>query len=149
VVLAEAVVAAGALDERVGEAGDVPGRLPHERRHDDGGLEAHDIVAELDHAAPPGGADVPAELDPEGAVVPRRAQSPVDLAGLEGDAPALGQGGDGLHEVGHGVLLSVSRSLAAAAGVKGHRTGRRSLLDPGDGSADAFSTMPAPFILRS
>ena len=123
VVLAEALVAVQALDQRVGEPGDVAARLPDLRGHDDRGLQPDDVVAELDHRTPPATADVAAQLDPERAVVPRRTQPAVDLAGLEDDPPALGQGRDGLHEVGH-VSSSFSRPLAAAAGVVLQATGR-------------------------
>ncbi len=110
VVLAEPLVAVQALDERVVEPGDVAARLPDLRGHDDRGLQADDVVAELDHRTPPGAADVAAQLDAEGTVVPRRAQPSVDLAGLERDPPPLGEGRDGLHQVGHGG----SSSLPAA-----------------------------------
>ncbi len=122
VVGAEALVAVQALDERVREHLEVPARLPDLRRHDDRRVEADHVVAELDHRAPPGVADVPLQLDAERPVVPRRAQAAVDLAGLERDPPAFREGGDGLHEIGHGHRL-LSRPLAAAAGVGRQCTG--------------------------
>ena len=128
VVLPEALVAVRALHERVVERLEVPARLPHAWARDDGGLDAHDVVAQLHVGTPPGVADVAAQLDPERAVVPRGAQAAVDLGRLERDAPALREAGDGLHEVGHDAGL-LSRPLAATAGVgpivpaPGRRTG--------------------------
>ena len=116
VVLAEPLVTAQALHERVVEPRHVTAGLPDPRGHDDRGLQADDVVAELDHRPPPGTADVAAQLHTEWTVVPRRAQPTVDLAGWERDASPLGEGRDGLHQVGHGVP-PLSRPLAAAAGV--------------------------------
>ena len=73
VVLAEPLVAAHALDERVGERLEVAARLPHLRRHHDRGLEADDVVTELHHRAPPRRADVTLQLDAERPVIPERA----------------------------------------------------------------------------
>ena len=42
---AEAVLAVPAVDERIGEAGDVAGGLPDSRVHEDGGVETLDVVA--------------------------------------------------------------------------------------------------------
>src|SRR6185295_7429216 len=98
------------FDEGVVEPGDVAARLPDLRGHDDRGLQPDDVVTELDHRTPPGAPDVASQLDAEGTVVPRRAQPSVDLAGLERDPPPLGEGRDGLHQVGHGG----SSSLPAA-----------------------------------
>src|SRR3990172_12440236 len=67
----EALVTVEALDERVGEHLKVPARLPDLRRHDDRGVQADHVVAELDHRTPPGRPDVPLQLDTERAVVPR------------------------------------------------------------------------------
>src|SRR6476659_3431860 len=50
-----------APDEGVGERADVAARLPYLRRHEDRGVEADDVVAELDHGAPPGVLDVALE----------------------------------------------------------------------------------------
>src|SRR5207247_2555521 len=47
---------------------------------------------------------------------------PVDLARGKGDPPSFGQGGDGVHEVGHWGTAPFSRPLAAAAGVSTHGT---------------------------
>src|SRR5205807_9739270 len=78
-------------------------------------VEADDVVAGLHHRTPPGPFDVVLELHSQRSVVPRGPQASVDLAGGEDEPPALGQGCDGVHQVGHAGLLS--RSLAAAAGV--------------------------------
>src|SRR6185503_15815223 len=142
-VLPEPLMAVEALDERIVEAGDVAARLPDPRGHDDRGLEPDDVVPELHHRAPPRVADVPSELDPERPVVPARAQSAVDLAGLERDPPAFREGGDGLHEVGHGGQL-LSRSLAAAAGVRAQST-----VEPRGVPADTCGEMTASRTCRA
>ena len=100
-VLAEALVAAQALDERIGEHLEVPARLPDLGRHDDGGVEADDVVAPLHHRAPPRLLDVVLELDAQWAVVPRRPQTTVDLGGLEGEAAAFRERDDLIHQVWH------------------------------------------------
>ena len=104
VVGAEAVLAVPAVDQRIGEAGDVARGLPHARVHEDGGVETLDVVARVDHGAPPALLDVLLELDAERAVVPHRAQAAVDLGGLEDEASALAEGDQLVHQggVGHG-----------------------------------------------
>ena len=89
---AEAVVASLALHERVGEGVGVAGGDPHLGVHEDGGLDADHVVAVLDEPLPPGVANVALELDAQRAIVVRRRESSVDLAGLEDEAPALAQG---------------------------------------------------------
>ena len=102
VVLAEALVAVGALDQRVGERLQVPGGLPDPRGHDDGRVLADHVVAQLHDRAPPGPLDVVLQLDPERTVVVARADPAVDLARLEGEAAAFGQVDDRVHRVaGH------------------------------------------------
>src|SRR5581483_10102835 len=73
--------------QRVGERGHVARRLPHSGRHEDGGVEADDVVAVLDHRPPPRLFDVALEQHAQGAVVPRGPEPPVDLARRE-DEPA-------------------------------------------------------------
>src|SRR5205085_10123136 len=140
-VLPEPVVAVEAFDQRVGEAGDVTAGLPHLRRHEDRCLEAHDVVAEMHHRAPPRVSDVPSELHTEGAVVPGGAETAVDLAGRKGDAPALAERDDGVHDVGHGR----GTSFPAAGGGRwraGESTGGASRRVPGaaqvPGPADRY-----------
>jgi len=99
VVLAEALVAVGALDQRVGERLQVPGGLPDPGGHDDGRVLADHVVAQLHDRAPPGLLDVVLQLDPERTVVVARADPAVDLARLEGEAAALGQVDDRVHRV--------------------------------------------------
>ena len=90
------------LDERVGERGHVARRLPDPRRHEDGGVEADDVVAALDHGPPPCLFDVALEEDAEGPVVPGGPEPPVDLARREHEPPALGQVDDGVHQIRSG-----------------------------------------------
>jgi hypothetical protein len=99
VVLAEALVAVGALDQRVRERLEVAGGLPDPGGHDDGRVLADHVVAQLHDRAPPGLLDVVLELDPERTVVVAGADPAVDLARLEGEAAALGQVDDRVHRV--------------------------------------------------
>jgi hypothetical protein len=79
VVGAVALVARGALDQRVDEGLHVPGGLPDLARQDDARVEADDVVAPLHDGLPPLALDVVLELDAERPVVPGGAQAAVDL----------------------------------------------------------------------
>ena len=108
-----------ALDQRVAERADVPGRHPHLRVHEDPGIEPDDVVALLDHRPPPGALDVVLELDAEGAVVPDRVDAAVDLRGREDEAAALGERDDRV-EFRDGGRDVVWRDLARVGRGKGH-----------------------------
>src|SRR6185369_17172191 len=98
----ESLVAGLALGQRVDEFGDVAGRLPDLAGQDDRGVQADDVVALLDHRAPPLSADVLLELDAERTVVPRRSSAAIDLAGREDEATPLGEADNGINTVdGH------------------------------------------------
>src|SRR5262249_17582165 len=116
VVGAEALFALAAVDQRVGETGQVTGGLPHPGVHEDRAIDADDIIARLHHIAPPGVLDVALQLDADRTVIPAARQAAVDLAGLEGEPAALGQVHDLLHRhgghVGEGIDLA--RVLAKA-----------------------------------
>ena len=103
----EARLAGPAVHQGIGEAGDVAGGLPDLGVHQDGGVEAFDVVAGLDHRAPPAVLDVALELDAERAVVPDRAEPAIDLGGLEDEAAPLGEGNQLVHyrSVGHQAIL--------------------------------------------
>jgi len=88
-VRAKALFAHLAVDERVGEAGDVAGGFPNLRVHDDRSLDADDVVAAADHVGPPAVADVLLQLGTEGAVVEEAVEAAVDLGRLENKAAAL------------------------------------------------------------
>src|SRR5690606_19407810 len=83
VVFAVAAVAAEALDQRIRERRHVPRRLPHGARQDDRAVEADHVAAAAHERLPPLAADVLLELGAEGAVVPGRTRSAVDLTRLE------------------------------------------------------------------
>ena len=102
IIGAEAVLAVPAIHERVGEAGHVAGRLPHPGVHEDGRVEALDVVAGVDHRAPPAVFDVLLELDAERAVIPDRTQAAIDLRGLEDESAALAEGDQLVHQGGVG-----------------------------------------------
>src|SRR5207244_7480987 len=65
VVGAEAVLALLAVDQRIGKTGDVPRGLPHLGMHQDGRVEALDVLARVYHRAPPALLDVLLQLYPE------------------------------------------------------------------------------------
>ncbi len=134
---AEAELARAAVDERVGEPGDVAGRLPDARVEDDRGIERDDVVTLLHHRAEPERADVVLRQDAVVAVVVRRAEAAVDLGGGEDEPAAPAQGDDRVHRhrlprIGHeaeptqAVRASLARSLdagATGAGVTWHPRG--------------------------
>jgi hypothetical protein len=97
---AVALLAGFAVHERVAEAGDVAGGLPDLRVHDDGGLEADDIVTAADHVVPPAVADVFLELGAERAVVEETVEAAVDFGGRVDKAAALRERHKGFHEIG-------------------------------------------------
>jgi hypothetical protein len=63
VVRPPATLAVPAIGHWVGERSHVPARLPHSRVHDDRGLDADDVVADLHHRPPPVALDVVLQLD--------------------------------------------------------------------------------------
>jgi len=95
-----------AVDERVGEAGDVAGGFPDLGVHDDGRLDADDVVAAADHVVPPAVADVLLQLDAEGAVVEEAVEAAIDLGGLEHEAAAFRERDEVVHgDFGGGGLV--------------------------------------------
>ena len=89
------------VDHRVVERVHVARRLPDGRVHEDGRVEALDVVVLVDHRAPPAVLNAALELDAERAVVVGRGEAAVDLRGLEEEAAALRKGDDGVEGVGH------------------------------------------------
>ena len=86
-----------AFDQRVGEVLDVTGGHPDLGVHDDAGVDANDVVAQLDDAAPPGALDVVAQRDAQRPEVVDPLDAAVDLARLIDEAAALRQGHELLH----------------------------------------------------
>jgi hypothetical protein len=101
VVRAEPTLTLPAVHHRVREALEVAARLPHAGVHEHRRLEPQHVPAEVDRVPPPEVPDVALELHAERAVVPRRAQTAVDLARLEDEAAALAEADEGFH-VDHG-----------------------------------------------
>jgi hypothetical protein len=73
--------------------------------HEDRRIEPLDVVAHADHRVPPAVLEILLELDAEGAVVPHRAGSAVDLGRLEDEAAPLGE----RHELFHDVRVCADR----------------------------------------
>ena len=96
-VLAEPAIALAALHQRVAEVFHVAAGFPDAGVHQDGGVEAHHVVALGHDGTPPGFLDVALEFHAERAIVPGRSQSAVHLAGLKDETPSLGQGEDFIH----------------------------------------------------
>ena len=90
--------------ERVGEARDVPGRLPDLRIEDHGGVERDHVVALLHHRAEPPAPDVVLHQDAVVAVVVRRAEAAVDLRRREDEAAPLAQRHDLVHRHRFGLV---------------------------------------------
>jgi hypothetical protein len=59
--------------------------------HEDGAVDADNVVARLHHVAPPGVLHVALELDADRAVVPATRQTAVDFARLKGEATPFGE----------------------------------------------------------
>jgi putative FmdB family regulatory protein len=97
VVGAEAGLARAAVDERVGEPGEVAAGLPHARVLEDRAVEGDDVVALGQHRPPPLVLDVRLEQPPVVAVVVRRSEPAVDLGAGEDEAAALAQRHDAVH----------------------------------------------------
>ncbi len=113
VVGAEALPAGAAVHQGVGEAGEVPGGLPHARVLQDRRVERHDVVALLQHRAPPLGLDVALQQHPVVAEVVGRAHPSVDLRGGEDEAAALAQ----RHDLVHAHDLRAARAARRAVGL--------------------------------
>ena len=101
---AEPELAGAAVDERVGEAGDVAGGLPDGGVEDDRRVEGDDVVALLHHRLEPELADVVLREDAVVAVVVRRAEPAVDLGGGEDEAAPPAERHDLVHRHGAGRL---------------------------------------------
>jgi hypothetical protein len=102
VVGTEPLAAGAAVDERIGEAREVAGGLPHARVLEDRGVQGDDVVALGDHRPPPLVLHVGLQQDAVVAVVVGRPEAAVDLRRREDEAAPLGQRDDLVH--GHLVL---------------------------------------------
>ena len=115
VVGAEPQLARAAVDQRIGEAGEVAARLPGARVLDDRRVERDDVVALLQHRPPPLALDVVLEQHAVVAVVVARAEPAVDLAAREHEAAPLAQRDDLVHRD------DVGRHRARMLAVRGPR----------------------------
>src|SRR5690606_9047381 len=131
----EPPVARAALAERVHERIDMSGSDPDLPVEDHRAVQPHNVVALLDHRAPPLAADVLLQLHPQRAVVPGRPGAPVDLTGGVDEAPTLGEVDDRVDSVyGHGGPPARRSGIgydqgtgAPAGGARGYRPTRWSV----------------------
>ena len=105
-----ALLAVAAVDQRIGEVGQVARGLPDLRAGQDGGVEADDVVAQLDHRPPPGVLDVAQHEHAERPVVVGGAEPAVDLRRGEHEAALLAQP----HDVVHARRHEIARVLAGS-----------------------------------
>ena len=77
---------------------EVPARLPHLGGHENGGVEADDVVAVLHHRAPPRVLHVALEQHPERPVIPGGTEPAVDLGRREDQPAPLGEIDHAVHE---------------------------------------------------
>ena len=94
---AVACLAAAAVEQRVGEAGDMSGRDPSLGVHDDGGVESDVVGALLNKLLQPGLFDVVFEFNAQWAIVPGVGKSAVNLASGVYKAAVFAQGNDLVH----------------------------------------------------
>ena len=80
-----------AFGEWIHKSINVPGGLPHLGGKDHRGIKPYDIVALAHNRLPPLAANILLEFNTQGAVVPRRASSAVDLRGGEYKPTSLGK----------------------------------------------------------
>ena len=78
------------VDERIVESTHVARGFPDTGVHENGGVDAHDVVVEVHHRFPPVTLDVILHLDAHLAVVIHGAQTIVDLAGLKNETILFG-----------------------------------------------------------
>src|SRR5436190_3037632 len=108
-------LAGAAVDEGVGEAGDVAARPPGLGVLDDRRVQGEDVIALLKHCSPPAVLEVVLEQHPVVPVVVTRPEPPVDLTRCKHEAASLGQRHDLVHRdyvgSGHrtGMLTAVVR----------------------------------------
>ena len=112
VILAQALVARQALNQRVGEGCHVTGSLPHRTGQNNRGVQADHVRTGADETLPPLLADVFLQLHTERTVIPRRSGTAVDFTGLENKAAALCE----RNNVIEGGLFSHSYSFCPATG---------------------------------
>src|SRR5438876_756551 len=91
VVGTETLLAVPAVDERIGEAREMPGGFPHGGMHDEGGVDPDDVVATGHDRAPPRVLDVALQLDAERPVVEARTEAPVYLTAGKDEPPPLAE----------------------------------------------------------
>src|SRR6266404_8259020 len=108
------------VHHQVAEGARVAAGFPDFRVHDDRGVQANNVIAQLRHRAPPRFLDIPFELRAQGAVIPKPIQTAVDFGGLKNEPAALAQGDNLLHQLAGFWLGHKSGSfLEGYASVKG------------------------------
>ncbi len=126
-------MAAGALDERVGEGIHVAGRHPDLSGLDDCRVDADDVLPLEDHGPPPLLLDVAQQLHPQRTVVVGGAQPAVDLGSGEGETPLLGEFDDRVEGDRHGLRMIRHRPEDGAKPTEGSGTASVTRRDPEPG----------------
>ena len=89
---AVALLRIAVVDQRVVEGGHMARSLPRPGVHEDGGIESHDVLVQLDHRVPPVALDVVFQLHAVLSVVIDGGQTVVDLARREHESVLLAMG---------------------------------------------------------
>ena len=89
---AVALLRIAVVDQRIVEGRHVARSLPRLGVHEDGGIESHDILVQLDHRVPPVALDVVFQLHAVLSVVIDGGQTVVDLARREHESVLLAMG---------------------------------------------------------
>src|SRR3989338_7180762 len=109
--------AAFAVNQWVGEASNVPARLPQLRILNDGAIDAENVVLLLHYLAPPELFEIIREFDTEWSVIIEARQAAVDFARRKYEAATLGERDYLLHQlrISH---INILRVRQKAAGCK-------------------------------
>jgi len=63
--------------------------------HDDGGIQAHDVIAMMDHRPPPGAFDVVFQLNAQGTIIEKTRIAAIDFARRKNEPASLAQRDEG------------------------------------------------------
>ncbi len=90
-------LAGSAVNHRIAKRLLVPARFPYRPVHQNRAIHSDDVVALVDHDAPPVILDIALQLDPERPVIPQPIETAVDFARLKNEAAPFAQANDFFH----------------------------------------------------